>query len=118
MNVKKTTLFFIVIMIVAAFLRLYRFEMFLEFLDDQGRDALIIKKMLIDHTPTLLGPGTSVGKMYLGPLYYYAMVPFLAMTYPEPTGPAYAMAVFGILTVALLYIWGIKFIGERGALIA
>ena len=40
----------------------------------------------------------------LGPLYYYAMVPFM-MTYPEPTGPAYAMAVFGILTVALLYIW-------------
>ncbi len=118
MSVKKTTLFFLVVMVVAAFLRLYRFEMYLEFLDDQGRDALIMKKMLIDHTPTLLGPGTSVGKMYLGPLYYYAMVPFLAMTYPEPTGPAYAIAVFGILTVALLYIWGRKLIGERAALIA
>lgn len=118
MSVKKTTIFFLLIMVVASFLRLYRFEMYLEFLDDQGRDALIIKKMLIDHTPTLLGPGTSVGKMYLGPLYYYAMIPFLAMTYPEPTGPAFAMAVFGILTVALLYVWGRKFIGDRAALIA
>jgi hypothetical protein len=73
--------------------------------------------MLIDHTPTLLGPGTSVGKMYLGPLYYYAMVPFLAMTYPEPTGPAYAMAFSGILTVALLYLWE-KLVGDRVALAA
>lgn len=118
MSLKKTTIFFLLIMVVATFLRLYRFEMYLEFLDDQGRDALIIKKMLIDHTPTLLGPGTSVGKMYLGPLYYYAMIPFLAMTYPEPTGPAYAMAVFGILTVALLYVWGRTLIGDRAALIA
>jgi len=118
MSVKKTTLFFFIILCVASFLRLYRFETHLEFLDDQGRDALIMKRILIDHDLTLLGPGTSVGKMYLGPLYYYVMVPFLAMTYPEPTGPAYAIAVMGILTVVLVYVIGKRMIGEGPALIA
>lgn len=106
------------IVILAAFLRLFRFETFLEFLDDQGRDAITIQHILVKHDLTLLGPGTSVGKMYLGPLYYYAMVPFLALTYPEPTGPALAMAFLGIATVFLLYRWGKELVGERAALIA
>jgi hypothetical protein len=107
-----------VAMILAAFLRLYRFETFMEFLDDQGRDAIVIKRILIDHDLTLLGPGTSVGKMYLGPLYYYAMVPFLAMTYPEPTGPAYAIALLGVITAFLVYHWGKELVGQKAAAIA
>ncbi|HKY74038.1 MAG TPA: glycosyltransferase family 39 protein, partial [Patescibacteria group bacterium] len=101
-----------------AVVRLYRFETFLEFLDDQGRDAIVIKRILINHDLTLLGPGTSVGKMYLGPLYYYLMVPFLAMTYPEPTGPGYAIALLSVVTVWLVYALGKKIVGEKAALFA
>lgn len=116
--IRKVHVFVIAVLILAAFLRLFRLETFLEFLGDQGRDAIEMKQILVDHNFTLLGPGTSVGKMYLGPLYYYIMIPFLAMTYPEPTGPAYGIALMGILTVALIYIWGRKLVGETAALIA
>ena len=116
--IRKVHVFVIAVLVLAAFLRLFRLETFLEFLDDQGRDAIVMKQILVNHDFTLLGPGTSVGKMYLGPLYYYVMTPFLAMTYPEPTGPAYAVAFMGIVTVALIYIWGRKFVGETSALIA
>ena len=116
--IRKVHVVVMAVLVLAAFLRLFRFQTFLEFLDDQGRDAIVMKQILVNHDFTLLGPGTSVGKMYLGPLYYYVMTPFLAMTYPEPTGPAYGIALMGIVTVALIYIWGKKLVGETAALIA
>lgn len=115
---KIEKVFLIVLVAISAFLRIYRFKDFMEFLGDQGRDAIIAKQILIDHHPTLLGPGTSVGSMYLGPLYYYFMVPFLAVTYPDPVGPALGVSILGILTVAFLYLLGRDIVGKKGAGIA
>lgn len=115
---KKEYLFIVFLVILAITLRFWNFRGYLSFLDDQGRDAIVAKQILIDHNLTLLGPRTSVGNMYLGPLYYYAMVPFLAMTYPDPTGPAYAIAVLGVITVALVYLIGKRLVGARAAAIA
>lgn len=114
----RTTIILLILVLLAGFLRLYRFEDFMEFLGDQGRDARIAKQILVDRDFTLLGPPTSVGNMYLGPLYYYLMVPFLALTYPSPTGPAYAIAVLGILTVLGMYLLGRRMVGEWPALFA
>ena len=50
-----------------------------------------------------IGPITSVGGFYLGPLYYYLMAPFLWLARFNPVGPAAATAVLGIVTVPLLY---------------
>ena len=115
---RKECIFLTFLVLIASFLRLYRFTDFLEFLDDQGRDAVIIKKILVDHDVTLLGPRTSIGQMYLGPLYYYAMVPFLALTYPSPIGPALGVTAMGILSVALTYILGKNMVGQNAAGIA
>ena len=51
-----------------------------------------------------IGPITSVGGFYLGPLYYYLMAPFLWLARFNPVGPAAATAVLGIMTVPLLYL--------------
>lgn len=88
---------------VAAILRFYRIRDFLVFLGDEGRDVLVVKRMLIDHTFTLLGPITSVGGMYLGPLYYYFMAPFLWFFGYDPVGPAIMVAIAGVLSVIILY---------------
>ena len=79
----KTTsgerIFLTFVLVVASFFRLYRINETLMFLGDQGRDAIVAKRMLIDHDLTLIGPVTSVGNMYLGPFYYY----FIIITYVE-----------------------------------
>lgn len=115
---KRERIFLLLLIVSASFLRLYRFRDFLEFLGDQGRDALVAKQILINHDITLLGPGTSVGNMYLGPLYYYLMVPSLAVTYPDPIGPALAVAVLGIVTTVFVYVLGKDIVGKRAAGIA
>ena len=79
---KKNKIYIVVlglIILAAAFLRLYRLDEFVTFLGDQGRDAIIIKRILtLEHFPAIGAP-SSVGQVYLGPFYYYLMAPFLLL---------------------------------------
>lgn len=79
------------------------------FLGDEGRDMLVVKRMIVDHKLTLLGPITSVGSMYMGPIYYYFMAPFLWLWQLDPVGPSVMVALFSLATIFLLYKIGIEF---------
>lgn len=113
--VKKILLTLIIAL--ASFLRLYRIGDFLTFLGDEGRDVLVAKHIL-EGQLTLLGPRTSVGSMYLGPLYYYMIAPFLWLFDYNPVGPAIMVALFGIATVYLLYSFLSEFFSNRAGLMA
>lgn len=112
---KFEKIFLVLLIAIGSFLRLYRLPQTMQFLGDQGRDAIIAKNILIDHDVALVGPVTSVGNMYLGPFYYYFMVPWLALTYPSPIGPAIGVAFIGILTLFLLYRWAKEMFGHTVA---
>lgn len=88
------------------------------FQGDQGRDALIVANIFKAGDPVFIGPVTSIGNMYLGPFYYYFMLPFLFLSYPSPVGPAVGVALVNIMTVALTYILGKQMVGKRTAMIA
>ncbi len=107
-----------ILIIFAIFLRLYNLENSLSFQGDQGRDAMIVAQIFTEKDLVFIGPVTSVGNMYLGPLYYYFMLPFLWLSYPNPMGPAYGVAILGIITVWLMYRLGKELVGEKAALIA
>lgn len=105
------------ILIIASFYRLYHIDMYMTFLGDEGRDVLIVYKILHGDL-TLLGPTASVGGFFLGPIYYYFMVPFLWLFNYNPVGPAIMVALFGIATVWLIYKVGKEFFGSSVGLIA
>ncbi len=106
------------ILLVGAYLRLYNISGYMTFLGDEGRDVLIVKRMIVDHKFTLLGPNASVGGFFLGPIYYYFMLPFLWLWKLDPTGPAVMVALFGIATIYLVYKAGKEFYDEWVGLIA
>ena len=112
----KYLIFFLII--IAAFLRLYNFPNTLMFQGDQGRDAILVARIWREHDPVFIGPVMSVGNLYLGPLYYYFMLPFLFVTYPSPLGPAVAVAILGTMSVGLIYYLGKKLVGETAAFFA
>ena len=64
-----------VILAISFLTRFYRLRELTTFGGDQGVDYLRVFEMLESRRPTLLGPVTHVG-VYLGPLYYYMLVPF------------------------------------------
>ena len=100
---------FILILTLGAVLRFYKIDQYLTFLGDEGRDVLVVKRMIVDHKLTLLGPTTSVGSMYMGPVYYYMMAPFLLLWNLDPTGTAVMVALFSVMTMVLLYKTGREF---------
>lgn len=102
----------------SAFLRLYNLESSLMFQGDQGRDAMIVADIFRNRDLVFIGPVTSVGNMYLGPLYYYFMLPFLIASYPSPIGPAVGIALLGVITTVLLVSLGKQMVGARAAYIA
>lgn len=106
------------LVLVAGFLRLYRLEESMQFLGDQGRDALLVARIFKQRDLVFIGPVTSIGNMYLGPLYYYFMLPWLWLSYPNPVGPAVAVAMMGTMTVIVIYLVGREIFGKRAASIA
>lgn len=117
---RKHALLIIVVLVFLAgsFLRLYRLPNTLQFLGDQGRDALRVARVFKQGDLLFIGPVTSIGNMYLGPLYYYFMVPWLWLSYPSPLGPAYAVAVLSSLGILLIFRWGSDMLGKKAALVA
>ena len=113
----KTKEFWLIFSItfLAAFLRFYRLRELMVFLGDEGRDALLVKRLIVDHDPILVGPTTSVGKIHLPPLYYYFMAPWLILSGLDPIGPAIGVALLGTLTVPLLYFFSKNLLGKRAA---
>lgn len=115
---QPTHLVLVLVILISSWLRLWNIDGTLLFLGDQGRDAMIVADIFTKGDLVFIGPVTSVGNMYLGPLYYYFMVPFLWLSYPSPLGPAYAVAVLGIFTTFLMYLMGKDLVPRRAALIA
>ena len=108
----------ILVLIFALFLRFYRLPATLTFLEDEGRDLLVVHKMLDTFRPVLLGPQTSTGNMYLGPLYYYLITPALFLSRMNPLGPAVFIGLTGAFTVYLLYLFGTKWFGKLSGMVA
>lgn len=106
------------ILITAAVCRLYKIDQYMTFLGDEGRDVIVVRRLLTEgHTP-LIGPGTSIGSMYLGPLYYYMMAPALLIANFSPVGPAVQIAILGIITVWFVWYIGREWFGKVAGLIA
>lgn len=93
----------LIILLAAAFLRFYRLDEYMTFLGDEGRDALMIKRILVEHDFPLIGPVTSIGNIYLGPLYYYMMAVPMAVFWLNPVAATGMVAVIGVATIALIY---------------
>lgn len=101
---------------LSLFFHFFNLKDSLQFQGDQGRDAIIVADIFRKKDPVFIGPVTSVGNMYLGPLYYYFMLPFLWLTYPSPMGPVYAVAALGVVTAYGVYRFGTSLVGKAAAL--
>lgn len=103
MRISPAKILFVALLLAAVAVRFYNLSGTLMFLGDQGRDALLVSKIFLEHDLAFIGPVTSVGNLYLGPFYYYFMLPWLFLSYPSPIGPAAAVAVVSVVAIILLY---------------
>lgn len=119
--IKKNKLEFAFLLIIfagALFLRLYKISGFMTFLGDEGRDVRIVRDLITKGNLVFIGPMTSIGNMYLGPLYYYMMAPALFLSNLNPVGPAVMIAILGSITVIFTWYVGRVWFGKIPGLIA
>lgn len=108
----------LLILLIAAFCRLYRISDYMEFLGDQGRDVVIVRDFLKNGNLFFIGPQTSIGNMYLGPFYYYLIAPALLLANFNPVGPAIFVALLGVATAYLIFFVTKKWFNSKAAFIA
>lgn len=108
----------VIVLIIATYMRLYRIPDYMTFLGDEGRDVIIVKRFVQKGDIMLIGPGTSIGNMYLGPLYYYMMAPALLLANYSPVGPAVMIGLMGIATVFFVWFTTRSWFGKTAGFIA
>ncbi len=77
---------------------------------DQGRDMLILWRLVYDHVVPLVGPPTSIGDLHHGALYYFILAPFAWLSGVDPVVVTTAIAVGGVLAVGVTW-WLARSIG-------
>src|SRR3989344_935632 len=108
---------FVLLLVIGVFLRFYRLEGFVTFLGDQGRDAIVLKRMITcEHFPAIGAP-SSVGQVFLGPFYYYFIAPWLLLSGFHPIGPAIGVAFFSSLFLVAAYLIISEFFDKKVALV-
>lgn len=115
---KVEALLLLGILALALFLRLYRIDGFMTFLGDEGRDVRIVRDLITKGDLVFIGPQTSVGNMYLGPLYYYMMAPALFLSGLNPVGPAIMVALISVITVFFTWYVTREWFGKVAAAVA
>ncbi|MCL5090880.1 MAG: glycosyltransferase family 39 protein [Patescibacteria group bacterium] len=117
-NFLKKNCFIFLILVGAAFLRFYRLPELTTFAGDQGIDLLVVKRMIVDHDWTLLGPKTSILSIYNGPVYYYLILPVLFLSKLNPVSVSCFMVFLWLGAIFLTYFLTKEVFNERAGLIA
>lgn len=117
-NNKTEVFIFLLIILIASFLRFYRLPEYMTYLGDEGRDSLMIKRILVEKDIPLIGPPSSVGNVYLGPLYYYMMTIPMFFFWLNPIAAVFMVASIGVLSVGLIYCLSREWFGKWAAVIS
>lgn len=112
---KTEAIFLLLVFVLAAFFRLWRIDEYLPFMGDEGRDVRVVRRFLTGFDLMFVGPRTSIGDMYLGPLYYYLIAPFLGIFNFSPTGPAVFVALLSTATMGLVWLAAREWFGKVAA---
>ncbi len=104
---KKEYLFLSLIIITGAFLRFPGvITNSFAFTYDVGRDMLNLWNIAYVHKIPLIGQTTGLEGIFYGPWWYYMLTPFFVIFRGDPQGIAFIMALVGILTIIIGFIFG------------
>ena len=93
----------IVILIIAAVLRLYQLPKMVAFDFDQEYASNFAYSVLKEFPIQMVGQGLSVQGLFMGPWYFYYLVPFFWLFNLSPIGGYVGSIVLGLITIWVYY---------------
>lgn len=108
----------LLILFIGLFFRTYRVVDYFTYGHEQDLQAWIVKDILIDHHPRLIGQETSITGLFIGPLYYYVLALFFAIFRYSPISSIFPITIISLITIASFYFVVSKFFGKVAGLTA
>ena len=93
----------LLILLLATSLRLINLEKLTTFSADQGRDMLLVYHLIQQRQFTLLGPPSSQGDFFFGPIYYYLIAPGLIISNFNPLGAVLIVILIDLIGLICLF---------------
>ena len=106
------------ILIIGLFFRTYEVVERFEFAHDGDLYSWIVKDVLVNHHFRLIGQLTSAPGIFIGPLFYYLLIPFFVLTKMDPIGAIFPVTILGLFTIFSYYLVLSKLFNKQAGLIA
>lgn len=103
----KPWVLLILIILLTIFFRSYHITQRFEFAHDGDLYSWIVKDIVVNKHLRLIGQLTSTPGIFIGPLFYYSLIPFFLLTSMDPMGVLFFAILIGTLTTISFY-WVFK----------
>lgn len=100
---KRHHIILFIILLIGLFFRTYQIVERFEFAHDGDLYSWIVKDIVLNHHFRLIGQETSAPGIFIGPLFYYMLVPFFIIFNMDPIGSTFLVALIGLLTIVSFY---------------
>lgn len=114
----KKIIFSLIILLFAIFLRFYKIYDWMYFMIDEERDAFVVRRLLVERRPTLIGNAVPGGWLYLTPIYYYLSAIPMFFSRLDPLGWGVTASLLGTVLVFLVWKVGRELFGKKVAIMA
>lgn len=109
---------FLAILAFGVFLRSYKAIGWFAYGHDQDLIAWFIRDVLENNHPRLIGQETSSAGVFIGPLFYYLLIPFYFLTKLDPAGGLLFSILVGAFSICSFYFVFRKIFNEKVGLLA
>jgi hypothetical protein len=99
----RKNIFIILILGLSFFLRVYRLEELFGYGHDQDIASWFVRDVVVNKHLRLIGQETSTQGIFIGPLYYYLLIPFYLLFNMNPLGGEFLVITLGVVTTASIY---------------
>lgn len=106
------------ILFLGLFFRTYKVLEWFDFAHDGDLYSWIVKDIVVDKHIRLIGQMTTAPGIFIGPLFYYLLIPFFFLTKMDPAGAIIPITTIGVLTVVSYYYVFSKLFNKEVGLIA
>ncbi len=92
-----------IIILLGVFFRTYQLVSFHEYSHEQDLQSFIVKDIVLDKHLRLVGQETSITGVFVGPLFYYSLIPFYLLTSMDPIGAVGLTLIISVLTILSVF---------------
>lgn len=117
-KIETSTILLFFILILAGALRFYRLPDMAGFDFDQEYAANFAYNVIHLHQKLLIGEGLSIQGLFMGPWYFYFLVPFFALTNLHPLGGYIGSVFLSLFGIVVLFTVAKKMFNDQVGLIA